>query len=84
MSGIAIQIILLSVSLAQSPVTTPLRVGAATELTEQDIAALQIVLPPGEKPWLLIGDRSLWTRGQFIQTGLDRRRGGDVGLLAGQ
>src|SRR6266446_33890 len=67
MSGIAIQFILLLVSLAQSPVTTPLRGGAATELTEQDIAALQIVLPPGEKPWLLIGDRSLWTRGQFIQ-----------------
>ena len=36
-------------------------------MTEQDIAALEMVLPPGEKPWLLNGDRAQLGNMQFVQ-----------------
>jgi len=37
--------------------TTPLRTGdVARKLTEQDVAALEMVLPSGTKPWLLDGE----------------------------
>ena len=48
--------------------TTPLRTGdVARQLTEQDIAALGLVLPPGGRPWLLNRDRAQVPNAQFIQ-----------------
>jgi hypothetical protein len=46
----------------------PLRTGeVARQLTEQDIAALELVLPTGSKPWLLNGDRAQSGNAQFIE-----------------
>ena len=58
---------LLCVSLTQST-TAPLRTGdVARELTEQDIAALEFVLPSGAKPWLLNGDPGDQPKSQYIE-----------------
>jgi hypothetical protein len=59
---------LLCVSLTQST-TAPLRTGdVARELTEQDIAALEFVLPSAAKPWLLNGDPSqVGRKQQYIE-----------------
>ncbi len=55
-------------SLVQSATPVPLRTGdLARQLTEQDIAALELVLPPGSTPWLLNGDRAQFGNTQFIQ-----------------
>jgi hypothetical protein len=55
-------------SLVQSAVVMPLRTGeVARKLTEQDLAALEMVLPAGEKPWLLNGDRPQYGAGQYIE-----------------
>jgi hypothetical protein len=55
------------VSLTQSAVT-PLRTGdVAKHLTTEDIAALEMVLPSGAKPWLLNGDRGQVPRAEFIE-----------------
>jgi hypothetical protein len=65
---IAFQFVALLASLVQSTATMPLRTGeVARQLTEEDIAGLEMVLPPGEKPWLLNGDRAQYGNGQFIQ-----------------
>jgi hypothetical protein len=55
-------------SLVQSATPVPLRTGdVARQLTEQDIAALELVLPLGSTPWLLNGDRAQFGNTQFIQ-----------------
>src|SRR3989442_15188100 len=52
----ALQLAVVCASIAQSA-TTPLRTGdVARQLTEQDVAALESVLPAGGRPWLLNGD----------------------------
>jgi hypothetical protein len=57
MLRIAFQIFLLLAPVVQSP-TTPLRTGVvARQLTDQDIAELEMVLPTGSTPWLLNGER---------------------------
>src|SRR5262249_61394201 len=57
MLNIAFRIVLLSAWLTQSGTTVPLRTGdVARQLTQQDLAALELVLPSGAKPWLLNGD----------------------------
>jgi hypothetical protein len=51
----AFQVLVLLASMQSA--TTPLRTGdVARKLTEQDVAALEMVLPSGAKPWLLDGD----------------------------
>ena len=58
MLSVGFQVVALWASLLQSAATAPLRTGiAARQLTEQDIAALELVLRP-EKPWLLNGDHA--------------------------
>ena len=65
---IAFQWVALLASLVQSAATMPLRTGeVARQLMEDDIAGLEMVLPPGEKPWLLNGDGAQYGNGQFIQ-----------------
>jgi len=55
---IASQLFVLLASLMQSP-ATPLRIGdVARRMTEQDVAALELALPSGARPWLLIGVRA--------------------------
>src|SRR5215471_13472764 len=67
MPPIGFQFAALLASLVQSAAVMPLRTGElARQLTEQDIAALEMVLPPGEKPWLLNGDRPQYGAGQYI------------------
>ena len=62
------QFVALLASLVQSAVVMPLRTGeVARKLTEQDLAALEMVLPAGEKPWLLNGDRPQYGAGQYIE-----------------
>jgi hypothetical protein len=68
MLRIAFQFVGLLASLVQSAATMPLRTGeVARQLTEQDLAALEMVLPAGEKPWLLNGDRPQYGAGQYIE-----------------
>jgi hypothetical protein len=63
-----LQFVALLASLVQSTTTLPLRIGeVARQLTEQEIAGVEMVLPSGEKPWLLNGDRPQWSNGQFVQ-----------------
>jgi len=64
----AFQFVALLASLVQSIATMPLRTGdVARQLTEQDIAALELVLPPGSKPWLLNGDNAQVANMQYVQ-----------------
>ena len=68
MLKIASQLFVLFASLMQSP-TAPLRIGdVARRMTEQDIAALELLLPSGAKPWLLIGVRA-W--GEVVEAYLE-------------
>jgi hypothetical protein len=68
MPRIGFQFAALLASLVQSAAVMPLRTGeVARQLTEQDLAALEMGLQPGEKPWLLNGDRSQLGSGQYIQ-----------------
>ena len=68
MLRIAFQFVAPLVSLVQSTATLPLRNGeVARQLTEEEFAGIQAVLPPGAKPWLLNGDRAHYGNGQFIQ-----------------
>jgi hypothetical protein len=54
-------------SITQSA-TTPLRTGdVARQLTQQDVAALERVLPAGGTPWLLNGDPGLIPNGEYIE-----------------
>ena len=68
MVKIAFQIFALFLPLMQSA-TTPIRSGVvARELTDEDIAALELVLEPSAStPWLLIGDRVLDNYTQYIE-----------------
>ena len=68
MLNIAFELVLLAAWLAQSGTAVTLRTGdVARQLTEQDIAALEMVLPSGAKPWLLDGDRSIRPNTQYIE-----------------
>jgi hypothetical protein len=68
MPRIGFQFAALLALLVQSAAVMPLRTGdGARQLMEQDLAALEMVLPPGEKPWLLNGDRPQYGAGQYIQ-----------------
>lgn len=59
--------ILLSAALAQSP-ATPLRTGdVARTLTEEDVVAVQRVLPDGQKPWLLNGDPGQIPNREYVE-----------------
>jgi len=40
----------------QSPAAKPLRIGGAQQLSEQDIANLELLMPKGKKPWLYWGE----------------------------
>ena len=63
-----LQFILFGTWLTQSVPLTTLRTGeVARQLTEQDVAALERVIPSGKKPWLLNGDPAqLASSGQLI------------------
>jgi len=68
MLSMAFQFVGLLASLVQSVATMPLRTGeVARQLTEQDIAALELVLPAAGKPWLLNGDTAQFGNLQFVQ-----------------
>jgi hypothetical protein len=57
MVNIAFQLVVLWACLTQSGTTVTIRTGdVARQLTEQDVEALELVLPAGAKPWLLNGD----------------------------
>ena len=57
MLNVAFQFVVVWVWLTQSNTTVTLRTGdVARQLTDQDVAALESVLPSGAKPWLLTGD----------------------------
>ena len=61
------QIILLSASFMQSA-AIPLRIGeVGRQLTDQDIAALEMALPRGSMPWLLNGERPQNTFVDYIE-----------------
>jgi hypothetical protein len=45
-------------------VRMPVRIGFATALTEQDLAAINVLLP--EKPWLLTGDPAQYAITEFV------------------
>jgi hypothetical protein len=68
MLNIAFRVVLLSAWLTQADTTAPLRTGdVARQLTEQDIAALELVLPSGARPWLLNGDHGQIPDTQYIE-----------------
>ena len=68
MLNIAFEYVVLWAWLTQSSTTVTLRTGdVARQLTEQDIAALELVLPPGGKPWLLNGDKAQVANVQYVQ-----------------
>jgi hypothetical protein len=67
MLKIAFQLVVVCASITQSA-TTPLRTGdVARQLTEQDVAALEHVLPTGGTPWLLNGDRGEIPNAEYIE-----------------
>jgi hypothetical protein len=59
--------VLLFVSVSQSSLTTIRTGDVSRQLTEQDVAALERVLPSGAKPWLLNGDPAQIADSEFIQ-----------------
>ena len=65
--NMAFQFVLLFVSVSQSGSTTIPTGDVSRQLTEQDIAALERVLPSGAKPWLLNGDPGQVPGLQWIQ-----------------
>ena len=68
MLNMAFQFVVLWAWLTQSSTTVTLRTGdVARQLTEQDVAALEQVLPSGAKPWLLNGDPAQIADSEFIQ-----------------
>jgi len=68
MLEIAFQLVVLWAWLTQAGTTVTLRTGdVARQLTEQDVAALELVLPSGAKPWLLNGDHGHTPDTQFIE-----------------
>jgi len=65
--NIASQFVLLFVSVSQSSLTTIRTGDVSRQLTEQDVVALERVLPSGAKPWLLDGDPAQIASFEFIQ-----------------
>ena len=65
MPSILFQLVLSWGMLTQSTSPTPIRTGFATALTEQDLAAINMLLP--EKPWLLTGDPGQFSVAQFVE-----------------
>jgi hypothetical protein len=64
---IIVQLAFLFAWLTQS-VTTPVRTGdVARQLTEQDVAAIEHLLPSGAKPWLLSGDPAQAPGREYVQ-----------------
>ena len=60
-------ICLLCLSITQSTTVPPRTGDVARQLTEQDIAALELILPSGTKPWLLNGDPGDQPKTQYIE-----------------
>src|SRR6267154_6470555 len=68
MRNVAFQFVVLLGLLPQSAGITPPRLGdVARQLTEQDVAGLEMVLPEGSKPWLLTGESGQIPGPQNIQ-----------------
>jgi hypothetical protein len=68
MLNVAFQFVAVWVWLTQSNTTVTFRTGAvARQLTDQDVAALESVLPSGAKPWLLNGDPGMFAGIQSIE-----------------
>jgi len=90
MLKIAFQLVVVCASITQS-VTTLLRTGdVARQLTQQDVAALERVLPTGGTPWLLNGDPGLIPNAEYIEAYLSPanttrvlRRGTVVSVMRG-
>jgi hypothetical protein len=67
MPRMLIPFIALLVSISQSASVMPFRTGdVARQLTEQDVKAIELVLPSDSKPWLLNGDPGQIGNAQFI------------------
>jgi len=64
---IAFQFVLLFVSVSQSSSTTIRTGDVSRRLTQQDVAALELALPSGAKPWLLNGDPAQFADLENIQ-----------------
>jgi hypothetical protein len=65
MLKVALQLVVVGASIAQ---LAPLRTGdVARQLTEQDVAALELVLPAGGRPWLLNGDQVQIPGAEYIE-----------------
>jgi|SRR5215831_15028033 len=86
--NIACQFVLLFVSVSQSSSTTSRTGDVSRQLTEQDVAALERVLPSGAKPWLLNGDPAQLAGFEYIQAYLPPtsatstlRRGTVIGVM---
>jgi len=86
--NIACQFVLLFVSVSQSSSTTTRTGDVSRQLTEQDVAALERVLPSGAKPWLLNGDPAQLAGFEYIQAYLPPtsatstlRRGTVIGVM---
>jgi hypothetical protein len=63
----AFVILVLLAPLMQSA-TTPIRTGVvARQLTDEDVAGLEMVLPPGSMPWLLTGDYTQFLKAQYVE-----------------
>jgi hypothetical protein len=68
MLNVVFQFVVVWVWLTQSNTTVTFRTGAvARQLTDQDVAALESVLPSGAKPWLLNGDPGQLALVQYIE-----------------
>ena len=64
---VAFQFVLLFVSVSQSSSTTIRTGDVSRRLTQQDVAALELALPSGAKPWLLNGDPAQFADLENIQ-----------------
>ena len=64
---IAFQFVLLFVPVSQSSSTTIRTGDVSRRLTQQDVAALELALPSGAKPWLLNGDPAQFADLENIQ-----------------
>jgi hypothetical protein len=86
--NIACQFVLLFVSVSQSSSTTIRTGDVSRQLTEQDLATLERVLPSGDKPWLLNGDPAQFAGEEYVQAYLSPtsatttlRRGPVIGVM---
>ena len=86
--NVASQLVLLFVSVSQSSSTTIRTGDVSRRLTQQDVAALELALPSGAKPWLLNGDPAQLAGFEYIQAYLPPtsatstlRRGPVIGVM---